>query len=63
MPDVIFSNQKSQFGSILEALGMENVGIFGPFGIFYDRPVFVLYGHLLILWSFFMFSPFWYIAP
>jgi hypothetical protein len=24
----MFSNQKSQFGSILEGLGMENVGIF-----------------------------------
>jgi hypothetical protein len=27
-PDGLFSNQKSQFGSILEGLAMENVGIF-----------------------------------
>jgi hypothetical protein len=28
LPDGIFSNPKSQFGKILEALGMKNVGIF-----------------------------------
>jgi hypothetical protein len=40
--DGIFSYQKSQFGYILEGLGMQNVGIFydkwnilQPFGIFY----------------------------
>jgi hypothetical protein len=27
-PDSLFSNQKSQFGLILEGIGMENVGIF-----------------------------------
>jgi hypothetical protein len=32
LPDGIFSNQKSNFGKILEGLGMEKVG--------------VLYGHL-----------------
>jgi hypothetical protein len=31
LPDGLFSNQKSQFGSIWEGLGMEN------FGIFYDH--------------------------
>jgi hypothetical protein len=31
VPDGLFSYQKSQFGYILEGLGMENVGIFyGP---------------------------------
>jgi hypothetical protein len=28
LPDGLLSNQKSQFGKILEGLGMENVGIF-----------------------------------
>jgi hypothetical protein len=28
LPDGLFSNQKSHFGSILEGLGMKNVGIF-----------------------------------
>jgi hypothetical protein len=32
MPDGIFSNQNSQFGYILEGLGMQNVGIL--FGLF-----------------------------
>jgi hypothetical protein len=59
----IFSNQKSQFGSILKGLAMDDVGLFyghlayvtailytlWPFGIFY--------GYLLY------FSPFWYVAP
>jgi hypothetical protein len=45
LPGVKFSNQKSQFGYILEGLAMEDVGLF--------------YGHLLhfiaiwcILWAF-----------
>jgi hypothetical protein len=28
LPDGIFSNQKSQFGQILEGLAMENFGVF-----------------------------------
>jgi hypothetical protein len=28
LPDGLFSNQKSQFGLILEGLAMENLGIF-----------------------------------
>jgi hypothetical protein len=36
LPDGIFSKQKSQFGSILEGLGMENVGIYyGHLGYMY----------------------------
>jgi hypothetical protein len=47
LPDGYFSNQKSQFGYILEDLGMENVAILaiwnsvGPLGTFQ--------GHLVIL--------------
>jgi hypothetical protein len=64
MPDGLFSNPKSQFGSILEGLAMENVGmhILCAFGI--------LYGHWkyfiaiwYILWTFDIFSPFWYVVP
>jgi hypothetical protein len=37
----IFSNQKSQFGLILEGLAMEDVGIFyGRFGLFYCHLVY-----------------------
>jgi hypothetical protein len=43
LPDDIFLNQKSQFGYILEGLGMENLMyyILGPFGIFYCCMVYV----------------------
>jgi hypothetical protein len=34
LPDGLFSNQKSQFGYILEGLGMENVVFYGHFGYF-----------------------------
>jgi hypothetical protein len=40
LPDDLFSNRTSQFGKILEGLGMEKVGLFydhfeWPFGTFY----------------------------
>jgi hypothetical protein len=54
LPDGLFSNQKSQFGQILEDLRMENAGIF--------------YGHLeylavirYILWPFGNVVVIWYI--
>jgi hypothetical protein len=58
LPDGIFSHQKSQFGSIMEGFGLENVCILydhmeyftamlWPFGLFY--------GHLLYFSSFGMF--------
>jgi hypothetical protein len=56
LPDGIFSNQKYQFGSILEGLGMGKVGI--------------LFGHLenitsiwYILWPFGYLVAIWYIFP
>jgi hypothetical protein len=46
LPDGLFSNQKSQFGYILESLGMGSVGVFiaswnilRPFGKFYGSLV------------------------
>jgi hypothetical protein len=60
LPDGIFSNQKSQFGQILEGLGMKKDGIF--FGhlkyitaIWY---IFWPFGNLLAVWH--LFPPFWY---
>jgi hypothetical protein len=49
LPDGLFSNQKSQFGYILEGLAMENLGIF------YEHLVYLFYGH----WKYFM--AIWYI--
>jgi hypothetical protein len=41
LPDCLFKDQKSQFGYILEGLGMKNVGRYSlrPFGIIYGRLV------------------------
>jgi hypothetical protein len=40
LPDGLFSNQKSQFGQILEGLKMEKAGIFlWSFGRFYGHLV------------------------
>jgi hypothetical protein len=63
LPDGLFSNQKSQFGSILDGLAKENLDIF------YDHFVyFTAIGN--ILWPFGIFcgnlvylSPFWYFGP
>jgi hypothetical protein len=54
----IFSNQKSQFGYILEGIAMENVGIFnGPFVHFtYGQKVYFM-AILYILCSFGIFFP------
>jgi hypothetical protein len=48
LPDGIFSNQKSQFGLILECLAMEDVGAF--YGHSVNSPAF---WH--ILWPFYLF--------
>jgi hypothetical protein len=46
---VTFAYQKSQFGYILDGLGMKNVGIF--------------YGRLEHLLPFGIFAAFWYVVP
>jgi hypothetical protein len=47
----IFSNQKSQFGYVLEGLAMED------FGIIYVHLVYIFYGNLVY------FPLSWYVAP
>jgi hypothetical protein len=56
LPDGLFSNQKSQFGKILEGFGMERIAI--------------LFGHLkyitalwYILWPFVNLVAIWYFTP
>jgi hypothetical protein len=56
LPDGIFSNQKSNFWSILEGLAMEDVGIFGPFCLFYGQMI-----HFMSIW--YILWSFWYIFP
>jgi hypothetical protein len=57
LPDGLFSNQKSQFGEILECLRLEKY-ILWPFGIFYWDLV-----HFMVIWyilcSFGTFFRFW----
>jgi hypothetical protein len=61
LPDGLFSNQKSQFGQILEGFGMENVGLFFDhleyfMAIWYNLwPFGLVCGHLVY------FFPFWYV--
>jgi hypothetical protein len=46
----------------MEGLSMEDVGIFGPFFIFYSQMFyFMAIGY--ILWSSGIFLPFWYAVP
>jgi hypothetical protein len=61
LPDGLFSNQKPQFGLILEGLGIKNVGIFYDhleyvMAICYNLWRFDLVCHHLVY-----FLPFWYI--
>jgi hypothetical protein len=62
LPDGIFSNQKSQFGQILEGLEMENVGIFYGYLENITAIWYILwpFGKLVIIWYFF--SQFWFIV-
>jgi hypothetical protein len=59
----IFSNQKSQFGLILEGLAMQDVGIFmAIWSVF--RPFGRFSGHLVYfvaIW--YIFPIFWYVLP
>jgi hypothetical protein len=62
MPDGLFSNQKSQFGQILEGLAMENVRNF--VSIVYFSAI----GNMLWLFCIFCghlvyFPPFWCVVP
>jgi hypothetical protein len=43
LPDGIFSNQKSQFGKILEGLAMEGVGIFYGQSVYFTAPWYILW--------------------
>jgi hypothetical protein len=56
LPDGILSDQKSQFGYILEVLAMEDDGIFCCHLVYFTA-FGTFYGYLLY------FSPFWYVLP
>jgi hypothetical protein len=56
LPDGIFSNQESQFWSILKGLAMEDAGIFYSHLVYFTA---IWY----ILWLFGISFPFWYVVP
>jgi hypothetical protein len=56
LPDGVFSKQKSKFGSILEGLRMENIGIFYVHLEYFTA---IWYN----LWPFGNVDAFWYIFP
>jgi hypothetical protein len=60
----IFSYQKSQFGHILDGLGMENVGILYilSFGIFHSHLVNFLSSLPIFCGQLVYFCPFWYVV-
>jgi hypothetical protein len=62
LPEGLFSNQKSQFGKILEGLGMEKVGVFFIHLKYITAIWYILwpFGNLVAIW--YIFPPFWYIV-
>jgi hypothetical protein len=63
LPDGIFSNQKSQFGYILEVLAMEDVGIFYEHLAYFNAIWYILRSFSLFRGYLVYFFPFWYVAP
>jgi hypothetical protein len=64
LPDGLFSNQKSQFGKILEDLRLENVDVFyGHLKYFIDIRDITYMAIWYILCLLGTFFPFWYQAP
>jgi hypothetical protein len=58
LPDGLFSNQKYQFGKILEGLAMENVGIFYVHLVHFTA---IWYMYFVAIW--YILKLFWYIFP
>jgi hypothetical protein len=66
LPDGILSDKKSQYGYILECLGIENVGILHIWSFFnFSRPFGINYGPFGIIFCarLVYLSPFWYVLP
>jgi hypothetical protein len=63
LPDGLFSNQKSNFGEILEGLAMEDVGIFYGHLVHFTVFCYILWTFGIVLGNLIYFSPFWYFVP
>jgi hypothetical protein len=63
LPDGLFSNQKSQFGKILECLAKENLGIFYDHFVYFTAIGKILWPFGIFCGHWVYFSPFWYFVP
>jgi hypothetical protein len=63
LPDGIFFNQNSQFGSILEGLAREDVGIFYGHFVYFTAKWYILCPFGTFCGRLVYFPPFWYVAP
>jgi hypothetical protein len=63
LPDGLFSNQKSQFGLILDGLAMENLGIFCDHLVYFTAIGNILWPFGIFGSNLVYFSPFWYFGP
>jgi hypothetical protein len=63
LPDGFFSDQKYQFGYILEDLGMENVATFAGHLEYFTKIWWKLwaFGNSVVMW--YIFPQLWYIVP
>jgi hypothetical protein len=59
----LFSNQKSQFGKVLEGLAMENLGIFFDHLVYFTAIGNILWPFGIFCGNLVYFSPFWYFGP
>jgi hypothetical protein len=60
LPDGLFSNQKSQFGLILEGLAMDNLGIFYDNLVYFKAVENILWPFGIFCGNLVYFPPFWY---
>jgi hypothetical protein len=62
LPDGLFSFQKSEFGYILEGLGMENVGLFRDHLEYFTSVWYTLWLFGIVWVHLIIFSQFWYVC-
>jgi hypothetical protein len=63
LPDGMFSNQKSQFGKILEGLAMEDDGLFYGHLVHFTVVCYILLTFGIVRGNLVYFPPFWYFVP
>jgi hypothetical protein len=62
LPDGLFSNQKSQFGSILEVPAMEDAGTFYDNLVYFTQILYIFWPFGIVYGHYVYFSPVWYVV-